>query len=450
MNDTRSLFCAALLALGCNSHANASDGAPLASAAKPPSRPAASSSPPSPSAPLDRPRTKAELPTTDAKLFLGNLEGSVSAARKAWQKNPSPSNAVMLAGSLAQSGELAGDLDRIAESAEIASAALKKSPDDVRLLLVRADASATLHRVAPALADAKRAHELAPSAETEALLADLAWQSGDYETAAAAIRKAAQRPSFSTLVRLAQLELDLGNVKAAEQAFARAETQIKDVSPVPVAWLGVQRGLLYLHTGQFERAERFYLEAVARLPSYPMALEHLAEIEALLGKREQAVRRYRAVIEKTDNPEFMAALAGVLEEMGKKPEADALRQRAGKRYDELLKKHPEAMYWHAADFFLEDGKDPKKALELLKKNAKLRPGAESWAALANAELAVGKIDDADKSIQRALATPLRHAEFHWTAARVKLAQGKPDEARAFEAKARAHNPRIDVLEGALR
>lgn len=450
MDSIRPFLCgAALLALGCNSTANASDGAPRPTpTAVAPSASAAAK--PSPSAPLDRPRTQAELPTTSESIFLGNLEGTVSAARKAWDKNGSPSSAILLVGPLAQTGELRADLDRIAEAVEIAGEALKKAPKDVRLLLARADANATLHRFDAALADAKLAHELEASDHTEALLADLAWQRGDYEAAIPAIRKAAQKPSFGSLVRLAQLELDLGNVKAAEQAFARAETRIKDVSPVPVAWLSVQRGLLYLHTGRFEQAERFYLEAVARLPSYPMALEHLAEIEALLGKREQAVKRYRDVIAKTENPEFMAALAGVLDDLGKKAEADELRKRAGKRYHELLKRHPEAMYWHAADFFLEDGGEPKRALELLKKNAKLRPGADSFVALAGAELENGKIDDAAKSIERALASPLRSAELDWTAARVKLAQGKTEDAKRHENKARAHNPKIETLEGALR
>jgi tetratricopeptide (TPR) repeat protein len=397
---------------------------------------------------LHRPRTQSELPTTDARLFVGNLEARVSAGKAAWQKSSSPLDALMVVGPLASSGKLAGDLDRIQEAVEIATRALEKSPNERALLLARADANAALHRFGAALADARGAHELAASSESEFLLADLAWNLGDYPTAIASIRRAAEAPSFAALVRLAQLELDLGNLDAAEHAFARAETLVRDVSPVPVAWLNVQRGLFHLHTGRFEQAERFYREAVARMPSYPLAVEHLAEVEALLGKRTRAAQRYREVVSQTDNPELIGALAGVLEDLGDASAARALRRRASGRYAALLRAYPEAMSHHAADFQLEHG-DHKLAKRLLEDNARLRPNASSFAALAAAELAAGELEAAAQSIDRALRTPVRRAEIYYQAARLRLAQGKTEDARRFEAQAKRLNPRIADLEGEL-
>lgn len=400
---------------------------------------------------LDRPRSQEELPTTDGSLFLTNLDGQVEAATKRWLKlQPRASAALMAARLLASSAKIHGKLERLTEALAIVDRALKHAPDDAALWSTHADVCAALHRFPTAEESAKRAHALAPSPDTRAALADAAWVRGDETTAIREIRAlAAEHPSFGTVVRLAQLELDLGNIQAAERQFARAETLVRDVSPVPVAWLNVQRGLMGLDTGQFERAERFYREAVARLPKYPMAVEHLAEIEGLLGKRSEALARYEAVVEQTNDPELIGALAGLLESSDAK-RAKQLKQRAASRYDELLERYPEAMYWHAAGFFTEEGDDPKKAVRLLEKNLKLRPNAGSYAALASALLAVGKPEAAAENMDVALKSQVRRADLFWTAARVRHARGQIADAEALAKLARSLNPKIEILEGPLK
>ena len=106
------------------------------------------------------------------------------------------------------------------------------------------------------------------------------------------------------------------------------------------------------------------------------------------------------------------------------------------------------MAWHAAELFLSAG-DAKRAVELLTDNAKLRPNAVSYAALAKAELEAGNLEAAATNVDRALATPLRRADILWTAARVRKAQGKSAEAERLAHDARAQNPKIEVLEGSL-
>ncbi len=401
--------------------------------------------------PLDRPRTQQELPSTAEAIFLGNLEGRISAARKAMTATPKrPGRYALLVEPLASRGRIRGDLGDLAEAVRIATDGLALEPTSRSLRLLRAEANSSLHRFAEARADARAAHAQHPDDASRAMLADLAWNAGEYDDATREIRELAQKtPSFGHLVRLAQLELDLGNVPAAKAAFARAETRIRDVSPVPIAWLNVQRGLLGLHTGDFEAARVFYAEAVARLPSYPMAVEHLAEIEALLGDRAGAIARYRHVLQLTDDPELVGALAELLRETDQAAEAGALVERARKAYHERLKAFPEAMYWHAAGFFAGEGADPKKALALLRKNAVLRPTATSLAALADAERAVGNLDDASRTIDKALATPVARAEIFWIGARIRLAQREPEKAAALEARAKLLNPRIEALEGPL-
>jgi tetratricopeptide (TPR) repeat protein len=406
---------------------------------------------PSPRELLQRPRTQDELGTTNARIFLGNLSGSVTAAKAGWNKEkPTAIAALQYAVPLTTAAKISGDLRQFGEALRVVETALKKQPDHEKLLLHQAELLSSLHRFDKAAAVVEKLHARAPSEGSRVLLADVAWNRGDYDTAIKEIRAiAAEKPSLFSQVRLAQLELSLGNIEAAKGAFARAETLYQNVSPVPIAWLNVQRGLMGLHTGQFESAETFYREAIARMPDYPMAVEHLAEIESLLGKREEAVTRYKRVVEATDNPELIGALAGVLKEFGQEEESVRLVARAKKRFSELLKEYPEAMAGHAADFFLNEGGDKKQALALLERNFKLRPNAEARASLALAKLENDDLKGASKLVDDALATPVKKAEIYWTAARVRLAESRADDAKVLAERAKALNPKIEQLEGPL-
>lgn len=400
---------------------------------------------------LDRPRTQKELATTSANIFLKNLEGRVTAGKKLIEQNPDiVSRYTMTGNALMTRARVFGDLDQLAEAVAMADEALKRQPKHTGGLLLRARALMSLHHFDKAREDAEAATAVQPLPAAEKVLADYRWNVGQHEPAMAYYREAAKkRPDIYTLARLGQLEMELGNPKAADEAMARAEIAFNNVTPIPIAWLNVQRGLIGLHSGQFEKAKVFYEEAMARIPTYPMAVEHLAEIEYLLGNTDRAIELYRKVIEQTNDPEFISALAGVLREKGDKKEADALTNLAKKRYEELLKKHPEAMAWHAAEFFLDDGGDPKRGLSLLEKNIKIRPTSQSYIALAGAQLDNNKLKDAAASIEKALAMPFKTAELFWTAAKVRTAEKKPEEAKKFIDQAKKLNPKIEVLEGSI-
>jgi tetratricopeptide (TPR) repeat protein len=249
-----------------------------------------------------------------------------------------------------------------------------------------------------------------------------------------------------TLAREAQLHHDLGEYDDAERAFEDAEDRIVDTNPVPVAWLNVQRGLHEETRGEIDLAVTFFREAARRLPGYVAAEEHLAEALHMAGKDDEAVAIYRRVVNESSDPEYKGALAAILRARGEAKEADALKAQATAGYTALLAKYPEAMYWHASEYFLAEGGDPAKALALLRKNAVLRPNAGSFTALARAALAHGDDAEAKAAIDRAIATPVVSAMTFWTAARVAARTGDPGAAATYAAKARALDPRIEKEE----
>jgi len=183
---------------------------------------------------------------------------------------------------------------------------------------------------------------------------------------------AAEAPSFESLSALAAAQAALGRFDAADATYRRALAIYRDVSPFPVAWVEFQRGMMWAESaGLPERALPLYREAVSRLPGYVVASVHLSEIEAQTGAVESAVARLTALAEKVEDPEPSAALSRLLE--ASDPErARHYAEDARRGYESLLAKHRHAFLDHAAEFFAEAGKDPRRALALAEENLKLR------------------------------------------------------------------------------
>jgi tetratricopeptide (TPR) repeat protein len=183
------------------------------------------------------------------------------------------------------------------------------------------------------------------------------------------------------------------------------------------------------------------------MPADVAANEHLTETLHMLGKNEEATRIYETVVKLTDDPEFSHALAGLYAASGKAKESQELEAKARAGYAALLAKYPEAMYWHASEFYMATG-EVRQALELLRKNVSLRPNSTSFVALARAELANGRANDAKVSIDKALAMPVVSASLFWTASRVYRITGDAAAADKFRSRAEKLNPRIAADEPA--
>lgn len=416
-----------------------------------PSTAAAPTVPAAPPALRGKPRTQAELATTSATIYLGNLDGQVDAVEKILKHDPKSAPKLgMLSAAHYVRGKHRGDLDEIQLAIDITSRAITIDPTNAAIYVSRAEQEQSLHRFPEARADIEKAKTLgATGDDVGAVVQELDWNDGKYDSAIASIRAASTKPSLYTLAREAQLHHDLDEQEACDREFEQAEDLLRDTSPIPLAWIDVQRGLHKMKTGKFEDAVLFYREAVARIPTFVMANEHLAEALHFVGKDDEAIAIYEDLTKRSPDPEFMGALAALYRDKGKTKEADALKAKATARYAELLTKYPQAMYWHASEFFMSEGANPKKALELLTKNLALRPNSISYVALARAQLATTDVKGAQASIEKALAMPIKSAELYWTAARVYTSVKDAAKASEFAAKAKAFNPAIEKTEPKL-
>lgn len=398
------------------------------------------------------PRTDNELATTSAEIFFANLDGMIAGTARRVEQEPTSAAARRdLSNLLYGRAKHRGDLTELRRALVLMSEAITLDAKDGSAYLARANQLQTMHRFDEARKDLAQARRLfkaggsGDETDVAALEAEIDYAQGRYEQAIPVIREAAStRRNASSVARLALLEHDLGNFDLADRLFSEAEGLIRDPNPIPVAWLNVQRGIHCQAAGQLDRAVVFFSEAARRIPHYVAAEEHLAETLHALGRDDEAIRLYEGIVTRSSDPEFRGTLAGLYLEHGRPEDAARLIMEATAEYSTLLATYPEAMYWHASEFFLREGNDPRRALDLLRKNAALRPSASSFVALARAYLANQRPREAKAAIDKALATPLRSADALWTAAEIEsaLAVGETTAADSLRSKARALNPRI--------
>ena len=141
---------------------------------------------------------------------------------------------------------------------------------------------------------------------------------------------------------------------------------------------------MWLHEGDLARARDWLLEAWHRVPAYAPAEGHLAEVEAEMGETEMAISRLRRLAYESDDPDYAAHLARILDGVGRRDEAAPWRARAEARYHELVARHPAAFADHAAEFCLTLGGDPHRALHLAEHNAAIRQTPRAHALLTRA------------------------------------------------------------------
>jgi tetratricopeptide (TPR) repeat protein len=177
-----------------------------------------------------------------------------------------------------------------------------------------------------------------------------------------------RQPDFVTLSALAGLQAERREVAEAERLFSEGRHCYRGISPFPVALIDFQHGLMWLEQGDLQTARLWFDAAQHRVPSYVPALGHLAEVEAAMGERQTAISRLRPLVISSDDPEYAAQLAGLLNEAGQTQEANRWRTKAAARYDELAARHPAAFADHAAEFWLTTGADVQKALQLAQQN----------------------------------------------------------------------------------
>jgi tetratricopeptide (TPR) repeat protein len=342
--------------------------------------------------------------------------------------------------------QLTGDYDSYVAADESLAQAFRTArgaidDDAVGPLLLKAQLGYELHRLRPALASLEVPEKQATYFHDQALLSEITslrgaimFQLGDYDAGIALLRRSIELgPTPGHKQRLAIALANVGGDEEATSIFD--ETTRSTDAPRSLAWIELQRGKMALARGRREEGRKRLENARMLFPGFWQTEEHLAELDAEEGHTARAIASYRALVRKTGDPEFMDALADLVDP----EEARALRLHSNAIYEDRLAKLPEASYGHALEHFLKGAADPARGLEIAKKNFALRPNGEARTRLAQAYVRAGRLDDARREILAVVASKWVSAESYATAA-VVLRLAKDPRATAMEDRARERNP----------
>lgn len=302
--------------------------------------------------------------------------------------------------------------------------------------MMRAALDFSMHRLAAAEAQlaATDAYAVPPDpgdrAEIEAMRGDIAFYRGDYDRAWALYDAADRLVPGSANFRRAIFAARTGKVDLADAYLTEAEKAYRSPTPQTRSYMQLQRGILDLDQGRLNEAMVHFREADRLFPGRWLIEEHIAEVLALQGKTGQAEKLYRDIVRRTGHPEFIDALAAIVEARGDKAEAQRLYARSSTIWAERLKLFPEATYGHAIDHCMAK-RDWSCALRLAKANHQARPYGEAKIKLAAALLANSRIDEARALIDTVLASRWRTPDLYSTAAAIYDASGLTRKATEF-------------------
>ena len=282
----------------------------------------------------------------------------------------------------------------------------KRMADSLRTFLVQAQVASATHRFADAgryLAQAQRQGAPAATVNRLSLTIDQACGTRLDMVLAARRQAAAQTRSLEDQVPLGALLADLREFEEADEVYRDALRGYQDVSPFAMAWVCFQLGVLWgelVSERQWARAERWYRQAVAYLPSYVKARVHLAEIYLADGRPCDAETLLVPALSSGD-PEVSWRLGDAMIALGKAAEGTEQIQAARVGFEDLLERHMLAFADHGAEFYAGSGDDACRAYELASVNLSNRPTLRAFEQAHATALDAGKSQAASEILSAA-------------------------------------------------
>jgi tetratricopeptide (TPR) repeat protein len=356
-----------------------------------------------------------------------------------------------LAGEYLRRFRRTGDDRDLTLSAGVAAQSLRSVPaaQNSAGLAARARALFALHDFAAARDMGNQLVEQEPDKRYPLeILGDAQLELGDYDPAANTYAKmeALDDPDVNTQPRLARLAILRGDVAAARQRLESTIDMARAISPPApdvVAWCLVQAGQLAFNAGQWEEAERKYLDALKAMPEDWPALDHLAELRAAQKRYDESLALYIPLVTRVPRPELFQALGDVYAMMGKADEAKNWRRKAREGYLAAAASGSVQYHHHLAGFFSDSEPDPPEAVRWAKKDLELRHSVYAYDGLAWALYQSGEFKPAAGEMEKALALGTKDAHLLYHASLIYYRAGDGAKARDCLRRAGEANPKFN-------
>ena len=252
--------------------------------------------------PADRPQAKSNR-SASTTMQIAALEQ----AARAQPDNPTP--LIELASTLLGLVRQGGDTQAYVRADAALSDAIKRDPSSAAAYTERGILRLGRHDFRGALRDGERAHALAPDVvKALGVLVDANIELGRYRKAARVLQRMVDRkPNLDSYARVAYLRELHGDLSGASQAL-RLASSAGGEGPENVAFVQSLLGNLQLAQRRRDQAQRAFRTALAKVPGYGPAQAGLARVDIATGRHDQAVRRLRALVARDPKQEYVVLL----------------------------------------------------------------------------------------------------------------------------------------------
>jgi tetratricopeptide (TPR) repeat protein len=275
------------------------------------------------------------------------------------------------------------------------------------------------------------------------ILGDAAMEMGRYDRAAGAYQQMVNlRPDQSSLNRASWYEFVSGR---PQQAIALMQQAIDSGarSPENTAWCLVDLGTIYFKTGDIDKAERSYTQAVRTFPGYHAAQAGLGRVRGARGDYAGAIASYLKAQSSVPMPEYAAALEQLYTLTGRPEEARKQRELID-FVDRMARLASERTNRNLALVYADEGRNLDRALNLVEEEVKVRNDIYTHDALAWVLFQRKDYARAEESARVALRLGTPEPVFYYHAGRIAAALGKQDEARQLLSRALELNAKFDL------
>jgi tetratricopeptide (TPR) repeat protein len=311
----------------------------------------------------------------------------------------------------------------------------------VELYLLKANLDFKLHRLEKARDDVAALKRFAGDGQIIALKAGLVFQQGEYAEARKGYLLALEKnPSWDNFARLAYWESKFGDLELADKLYAQAQNEISAKEMRSYAWVELERGLLDLNRGRYQKTTAHYEQAEKAYSGYWFTDERKAELLGAERKFDQAVTLYRKVIARAPRPEHQQALGDLFVFMGKPDQAEPWHEAALAGYLASAGRGEVHYYHHLAGFYADARQDGAEAVKWARKDIELRNNFMTQDALAWALYRNGQFSAALEMTKKTLASGVKDPHLFFHAAMIHLAAGRTDEGKRLLQTVSEMNP----------
>ena len=273
--------------------------------------------------------------------------------------------------------------------------------------------------------------------EALGLKSDAALELGNFGDAADAAQKLVDlKPSLPSYARAAHLRWLQGDADAAKSIYRAAFDARDPRDPEPYAWVLTEAALIFWHQGDIEGADKGFDKALQVFSDEPSALLGKARVALAQGDPKGAITFASRARAHTQACEAAWVLGDAHARAGDERNAQEAYQQlidCGRKTDKRT----------LAAFFATKNRDLDDALALATEEAKVRRDMHTRDVLAWASYRKGRLDEALKESDAALAHGTKEALLHYHAGAIRLARGDKKEGEKMIRAALAMNPQFE-------